>query len=247
MKRIDVAMLIYNASIGNDGENTVSKTTPKPTTQSTTNTKTSSWSNWSDSLPSGIDSGSYDIETKTQYSYRKKSYIELDYTTNKYTLERVEKSYGNWSDWQDSYIAETDSVDVETREQSTPKKYHYAHYCTGKYDNPSYVYQTSNYKFCNEATYHDLGWFDSPLPYSSDSTNDYAYYVNGSIYKCSNTCYRWYLLETSGGTYTQYRSRAVKKTYIYQTYTDWSDYSDKEPSGSDIEVKKRIIYRYREK
>jgi hypothetical protein len=55
------------------------------------------------------------------------------------------------------------------------------------------------------------------------------------------------LLETSGGTYTQYRSRAVKKTYIYQTYTDWSDYSDKEPSGSDIEVKKRIIYRYREK
>jgi hypothetical protein len=247
MKRIDVAMLIYNASVGNSGENTVSKTTPKPTTQPTTNTKTSSWSNWSDSLPSGIDSGSYDIETKTQYSYRKKSYIELDYTTNKYTLERVEKSYGNWSDWQDSYIAETDSVDVETREKSTPKKYHYAHYCTGKYDNPSYVYQTSNYKFCNEATYHDLGWFESPLSYSSDSTKDYVYYVNGSIYKCSNTCYRWYLMETSGGTYTQYRSRTIKKTYIYQTYTDWSDYSDKKPSGSDIEVRECTLYRYKEK
>lgn len=242
LKRIDAAMMIYNAANIEEGAAVIiSASTPKSTP------KVSTWSDWTENLPSSVSSDAYEIETKTQYSYRTKHYLELGYQNNSYNYVRTDVSYGSWSSWQDSYIASSDSVEVETRTQSSPKKYHYAHYCTGKNDNPSYVYQTANYKFCDEASYHDLGWFDSPLPYSDDSTDNYAYYVNGTKYRCSNTCYRWYLVETSGGDYTQYRSRRVNKTYVYWTYGPWSEYSDTYPSGNDIDIRERKMYRYKEK
>jgi len=217
------------------------------------------WSGWLEELPDEVDSDLYYIEEKEEYRYRTK---EKDYFTSKdkiwsANLVDEEISYGRWSDWSDNQIVSfDDSIEVETRTQSSPKSYHYAHYCTGNISDSSNKYRTWDHWWHDECTYHDLGWFDSPLPYSEDSDSDYAYYVNGKRYRCPNTCYRWYLIETKGGTYTQYRSRDVKTIYTYWEWSDWSRWSSWDEEEPDdyywdddvrLDIDERTVYRYKEK
>lgn len=134
---------------------------------------------------------------------------------------------------------------------SAPVSYHYAHWCTGNLSDSSKRYRTGAEKWCDEATYHDLGWFDSPLPYSEGSTSNYAYIVDGKVQRCSNTCFRWYLIETSGGDYTQYRRREIIKTHTFWKWGSWTGYGeydrDKYYNFNDVDVKTRTVYRYKEK
>ncbi len=248
LKRIDSAMMIYNAKTDavRPGNNSPTQRPAQKPTQRPAQ-KPASWSEWTQSLPSYVNDNDYIIESKTQYSSR--SWREIESETRNSSLELIDEitTTGSWSQWQDEPIKESSTREVESRITSTPKRYHYAHYCTGNTGNDATKYRTGNYKFCDEAVYHDLGWFDSPLPYSEDTTADYAYYVNGQKYRCSNTCYRWYEVETSGGVLFQYRSRPVKTKYIYRSYGSWSAYSDTYPSGSDLEVRERTVYRYKER
>ena len=77
------------------------------------------------------------------------------------------------------------------------------------------------------------------------------YYDDGSYKRCSNTCYRYYVVETSGGDYTEYRSRKKYKKYVYKQWGDWSDWSDWSREYRDYDnrtdVGSRTIYRYKEK
>ena len=248
LKRIDSAMLMYNAANAKGGEkrgNTEGSALPVSTPAPS---KSAKWSEWSEELPFGINRSDYDIESKTQYSYKSENYIELNYQTDAYEFVSEETSYGNWSDWSDTKRPVLGEHETETRTVSTgDKQYHYAHYCTGRNDNPNFIYQSANYKFCDEASYHDLGWFNSPLPYSDDSTDDYAYYINGEKHRCTNSCYRWYLVETKGVEKTQYRTRSVLHKYKYKVVTDWCAYTDKYPSRGVAEIRERTVYRYREK
>jgi len=215
------------------------------------------WSDWDKKLPDYVDENMYYIEERTEYRYRtrEEEYFTLDFFLNNSQYVRTDTEYGKWSDWQDEYIDETNSVEVDTRIVSTPKQYKYAHYCTGWLEDESKKYRTGSYDWCDECTYHELGWFDNPLPYSSDSTSDYTYIVNGEKYRCKNSCFRWYLLETSGGDITQYRSRNIYKEYIYWKWSDWgrwSSWSYEDPydsfdSPNVLDVEKRTIYRYKEK
>jgi len=217
------------------------------------------WSSWVEDLPDKVDSDLYYIEEKEEYRYRTK---EKDYFTSKdkiwsANLVDEEINYGKWSDWSNNQIVSfDDSIEIETRTQSSPKSYHYAHYCTGNISDSSNKYRTWDHWWHDECTYHDLGWFDSPLPYSEDSDSDYAYYVNGKRYRCPNTCYRWYLIETKGGTYTQYRSRDVKTIYTYWEWSDWSRWSSWDEEEPDdyywdddvrLDIDERTVYRYKEK
>ncbi len=188
------------------------------------------------------------------YEYKKAAETRiLQYgSTSAMNYVKTNISYGSWSNWQNERITPVEGkVEVETRTVSSPKKYHYVHWCTGNLSDSSKRYRTSSHKWCDEAIYHDLGWFDYPLPYSEDSTDDYAYIVDGVKQRCSNSCFRWYLVETSGGDYTQYRSRKITKTYVYWEWTDWSTYSTSNPYNrygySDIDVDERKMYRYKEK
>ena len=217
------------------------------------------WSSWVEDLPDKVDSDLYYIEEKTEYRYRTK---EKGYFTSKEkiwsaNLVDEEINYGKWSDWSNNQIVSfDDSTEIETRTQSSPKSYHYAHYCTGNISDSSNKYRTWDHWWHDECTYHDLGWFDCPLPYSEDSDSDYAYYVNGKRYRCPNSCYRWYLIETKGGTYTQYRSREVETIYTYWEWSDWSRWSSWDEDEPDdyywdddvrLDVEERTVYRYKEK
>jgi len=217
------------------------------------------WSDWDEELPDDVTSDLYYIEEMEEYRYRvkEKEYFTSDREIWGGNLVDEEVSYGAWSDWSNNQIvAFDDTIEVETRTQSTPKQYHYAHYCTGNISDKSSRYKTWDHWWHDECTYHDLGWFDSPLPYSEDSDSDYAYYVDGKRQRCSNSCYRWYLIETSGGSYTQYRSRNVKTTYTYWEWSDWSRWSNWDEEEPDdyywddnvrLDVDERIVYRYKEK
>lgn len=234
-----------------DGGEKVVSITPKP----------AKWSQWDDYLPDYVTPDLYYIEEQDEYRSRtcKKEYFRSDRQLYYADYVRTETSYGNWSGWQNGYIQASDDVEVETRTQYEPQRYHYAHYCTGGYINDTQNrYRTKDYYWHDECDYHDLGWFDSPLPYSEDSTYNHAYYVNGEKYRCDNTCFRWYLIETTGGEYTQYRSRNVCREYIYSEWGDWSDWSwwsDEDPyewydyydDETDIEVQQRTVYRFKEK
>ncbi len=255
--RIDVAMMIYNASQnGTAAAGTTASTASTTSTTSTASTastatptpatKSSEWSDWVTSLPKYVNSSDYDIESKTQYSGRTTITYTADSKQSNGTLVSTETTYGAWSDWSTTPVSSSSTCEVQTKEEVTSTKYHYAHYCTGA--SSSKPYSTSNWQFVSDAVYHDIGWFDSPLPNSSDSTSDYAYYVNGSLYRCSNTCYRWYLVEKQETKTTYYRYRTISYLYTYNITSSWSEYSDDvEKESSTREVRTRTVYRYKEK
>ncbi len=210
------------------------------------------WSDWEEDLPGFVDEDLYYVEEKTLYSFREKEYYQTDYEkgSSKYLVD-VDMDYGNWSDWQNEYISSSDEREVQTRTQSTTKEYHYEHYCIGNIGVEEKNYRTWNYRKYDECTHHDLGWFTQPLEHSEDSDISYTYYVNGEKYRCSNTCFRWYLTGTTGGEYTQYRARDIYHTYTYWRWSDWTDFDDEDPydyyDWDEIEVEEMIVYRYKEK
>ena len=91
---------------------------------------------------------------------------------------------------------------------------------------------------------------------AEDGTGYIMYRDDGKKYRCSNTCYRWYLLDTSGGEYTEYRYRKIYKEHIYWQWGDWarwSSWDDEDPYDSydwydnSIDVDERTVSRYKEK
>lgn len=63
-----------------------------------------SWSGWSES--SASKSGSRDVETKTQYRYRTKSYTTSSNSAlSGWTRYDSSTSYGSWSSWSDSPVS----------------------------------------------------------------------------------------------------------------------------------------------
>ncbi len=199
-----------------------------------------SWSSWS--TTSATASDSTQVETKTQYRYR-------DSTTS--------TTYGSWSSWQDSAITSTSTLQVETQTVTTGTQYYLYHYCTGNSSNhpyfTSYTNSTDDSTFNSKCTLHNIGWVDSSLVKSASSTgtywsyesgkSTYSYYPNGSKYKCSNTCFLFYIKDTRTTTKTQYRSRTITTT---TTWGSWSSYSDTAVSSSSTrEVQTRTMYRTR--
>jgi len=220
--------------------------------------KVARWSDWTKDLPDDVDEDLYYIEEMTEYRYRTRSKEEftLEHKMNTSNYVGSETTYGEWSNWSDTYVSETAEREVERRTNSTPMNYHYAHYCTGNESDSSIRFKTSSGKFSDKCSYHDLGWWDSLLPEAPDGTGYVNYRSDGKFYRCPNTCYRWYIVETSGGDYTEYRYRSVKTLYTYWEWGDWSRWSswdEEDPydfyegSRNSIDVEERTVYRYKEK
>ncbi len=222
--------------------------------------KVFTWSDWDEDLPSGVTSDLYYIEERDEYRVRtrEKEYFTKDYKINSYNYVGSEVSYGSWSNWSSEYISSSDTIEVQTRTQSSPKSYYYAHYCTGNESDKSIRYKTANYKFSDRCSYHEYGWLDNPLPEAADGIGYIKYKEDGNEYRCPNTCYRWYVFDTSGGEYTEYRSRPIYREYTYWEWDKWSrwsdwddddpyDYYDRYDDDIDIDVEERTVYRYKEK
>ncbi|MBO4897632.1 MAG: hypothetical protein J5590_04985 [Clostridia bacterium] len=215
------------------------------------------WSSWSTTRPN-VDRDLFYVEEKTEYRYRtreKETYTQ-DTKTNSWNFIKEEVTYGSWSSWQRDRISENENREVKTRQQSEKKYYHYAHYCTGNISDANHRYRTSDYKFHSDCLYHDLGWFDYKLPEHPDGEGGCVLEKDdGKYYRCANTCYRWYLVETRGGDYLEYSSRPIYHKYYYWRWSDWSRWSDWQESypygayyGNEYyDVESRTVYRYKEK
>jgi len=216
------------------------------------------WSDWDEKLPDFVDNDLYYIEEQDEYRVRsrEKKYFTLDYKKNSANFVDHKTWYGEWSEWSTGYISPSDTVEVQSRVCSVPQQYFYAHYCTGNEYDESIRYRTANYDFCNECVYHELGWYDYQLPEAEDGVGYIQYKSDGDKYRCPNSCYRWYVFDTSGGDYTEYRYRQVYTEYTYwewDNWTNWSSWYEGNPYDSfdwndnSVQFEERKVYRYKEK
>lgn len=217
-------------------------------TQYNSTTSWGDWGNWSDwatDYVSGNDGRQ--VETKTQYRYRdKETTTSTSSSLSGWTLYDSFVNYGAWSDWSDSPISDSSTIEVDTRQVQTGTRYYMAHYCTG-YTGGSDSYKTSNWQFSSNCSYHALGWFDN---LDSFYTYDGDYLYQGSspstCYRCSNTCYRWYIMDRENTYKTQYRYRTITHTYYFYRWKNWFSWGDTYySSSSSREVESRTVYRYR--
>ena len=210
------------------------------------------WSSWSTS--SATKSDSREVETKKQYRYRTRSYTN---STNSslsgwtwYNSTTSYSSWGSWSGWSNSYIAGSDTREVETRyiEPTYRTEYNYSRYtqydpATGRvgWTGPTKGYWSNIY--CQY--YQERGWSTTQLSYC---WSDSGY----GVYGYNN--YYWYneqsrqVVDTAGYTQYRYRDRTKTTTHYYYKWSSWSDYSDTYVTpNSDREVSERTLYRYRDR
>lgn len=221
------------------------------------------WSEWALRLPDEVDDDLFYIEQKTEYRTRSRTRDKEYYTLSSQIASdnyvRTDTTYGKWSEWQDSYIRETNDLEVDTRTVSNPVQYEYYHYCTGYRDDEGVSYKTSSYSVSELSEYHYLGMFDAALGAAEDG-DGYVYYEDGELYRCPNGCDRWYVIE-HGGSYEQYRSRPIYREYVYWEWGNWSDWtgwSDWQEGSApyryynayddeQYDNEERILFRYKEK
>ncbi|MBE5871887.1 MAG: hypothetical protein E7294_11595 [Lachnospiraceae bacterium] len=208
------------------------------------------WSDWSTTAPETAKTRK--IETKTQYSYKEKSYVKsADPNLEGWTRYSSSTNTGPWSAWQNAYIYASDSVQVDTQKVIDYTEYKIGHWCTGNVAGAKYLScaiqdPVSNPTFAANCVYHELGTF-TDLNDFSIYDGDYIYKgtTTKNCYRCANTCYRWYIMQETPHYKTQYRSRSISYTYDYYRWSDWSDWSDYEyVANDDREVRTQKVYRY---
>ena len=178
------------------------------------------------------------LETKTQYSSRKKT-VQSSAEKNLagWTLISSEISgYGEWSDWTATPIKADEDTEVRTKEVPATYKtvWHYSRdtangystYAIGYYGNPEYI--TLDYQLTAKGT------IDGHTHYGSYGTTLVNYWWNEESESVVDQ-----------NAYTAYSSRPIYHVYSYYKWSDWTEYSDTPVTASEnVEVQTRTVYRY---
>ena len=174
------------------------------------------WSGWSETPVSG--SSTTQVETKTQYSYRDKSFTTSDSNSlNGWTQYDYDIEYGSWSIWSETPVFADSSIDVETKEE------------TVEYGGETYSQRYYRYREIRRIYYYYIwnAWSEySDSPVSADSDREVR----------TRTMYRSRTHGPSTATYKYYR------------WSGWSDWSTTPVSKNDSrEVQTQTDYRYRDR
>jgi len=176
------------------------------------------------------------VETKTQYRYRTKT------TVQEYS------DWGAWSDWTTATITADDLTEVET---ATVWRYHYyicphcnAHICSDDICSSAESSCGAILLMTTNLTKYTLLYPSSPQKNNmgtvrglAGGTTYYYTYINGTLAYAN--------AHRADPSSTGYRSRTRTLEDVAK-YSEWSDWSDTKPSGSDIETETRTVYRYRD-
>ena len=193
---------------------------PVPTTTKPAETTPvqSSWSEWSDSLPSYVSSSSYSIEERTLYRSR-----DLETTSStKSTMDGWELydtasgkgDYGAWSEWSQNAVTKSDTREVETQTR--------------------YRYSDKETKTSSSSTMN--GW---TLENTTTEWGDYGSWSDWSTSAVSASDSR--KVESK----TQYRYRDITYTTSYTNWGGWSDWSPNYVAANDTtDVQTATIYGY---
>lgn len=207
------------------------------------------WSSWSTSLPSGVTSDKYTIQSKTQYSYRDKSTTSSTSSSlSGWTSNGSTTSYGSWTNvgWTKTKPTATDTLQITNTKTVTDSAaytvYHYYRYVNsaGTYGSDTYGYNGC-YTYQGIDLTYQLSWkrnvgidLYGSYVYGGNTYLQNVWISKGSTYHPAVTHTEWY-----------YQTRTKTITYHYykwSAYTDWSD--TKYTSSSTREVKTRTVYRY---
>lgn len=178
------------------------------------------------------------LETKTQYSSRKKT-VQSSAEKNLagWTLISSEISgYGEWSAWTATPITADEDTEVQAKEVPATYKtvWHYSRdtangystYAIGYYGNPEYI--TLDYPLTAKGT------IDGHTHYGSYGSTLVNYWWNEESESVIDQ-----------NAYTAYSSRPIYHKYQYFKWSDWTEYSDTPVIASDtVEVQTRTMYRY---
>lgn len=176
------------------------------------------WSDWSEDLPSAVSKAEYSVEEQTLYRSRDKqtktstSSSKMDGWTLEETVDKGE--YGAWSDWSRTKVNSSDTreVDKETR-----------------YRSRSLDTTTSSNSSLD-------GWELADTTYI---WGDYGAWSDWSTTAVSSSDSR--KVETQ----TQYRYRSKSTSQQYTAWSDWSGWSTNSVSSSSTkEVQTRTVYGY---
>lgn len=150
-------------------------------------------------------------------------------------------NYGSWSNWQNSFVASSDSRDVETQDiQPTYRtEYNYSRYKNGSICGP--IAGTWSGVYCG--TYEERGWGDR-LPVND---TQYSSQVGGWFDIYEQSTYQHWFNETSRQVkvsegYTQYRYRDRSKIYTFSKTESKESYYEVSSSSTISNVQKWVKY-----
>lgn len=184
------------------------------------------WSKWTDTLPANVTSSNYDIETRTQYSYRDKMYADsysetMDgWTQYKYEMEKGE--YGPWSSWSTTQPASDPNRKTETKTQ-----YSYSDYKTCQQEDNKNA--PSGYTLKSTETFYkdDWGaWSDWIVRDSIPSKPTEEIQVSNPRTEYDSRTKDWKTSDKN--TMTGY-TLDTSKTETHVSYGNWSDWKEGTP------------------
>ena len=232
-------------SLGSQEENLDSNNNQQIEQGNSSNNK--EWSQWLLSLPSGVNSTNYNIEQKTQYSYRtKETTTSTQSNLSGWTQGGVLKtSYSEWGNTQTTTNKPTETDTLKIINQTSKTIYYWYHWHSEcrwgeaigpdepEIDNVSYL-STEKHTITSTELFPDRG-------NNSYCTTDKNYYCKGGS--------PWWWLETKKvETVYTYQTRTLSTTYSYYKWSEWSDYTDyKQTTNANKEEQTRTLYRYKEK
>lgn len=214
------------------------------------------WSEWVEKLPRNITEDSHEIEEAMHYSFREKD-IQSSTASEMsgYTFSHTSNEwgpYGNWSDWTETPIAPSDSVNVETKTQysyrdgqqqssvgawsgwsTTPQEA-----STTRNDETKIQYRCRlryiELRVSDKAYIRDLGYSEW-----SEWTDEKKYMSFIAFISPGDVVYKDAANEHE--TRTLYRYQDIINT---TTYGNWSGWSDQYVEASALrEVQTRTLYR----
>ena len=202
-----------------------------------------SWSEWTDTLPAGVSSANYTIETRTEYRYRSRETTSSSSSSmSGWTCYSSEiTSWGEWSAWQNNAVTSSASRQVETQQiaATTKLQYKYYHWVSHSYGLSSYAQYDGTYSY--EETI-----LDSPMARAAQYDEGGNYCYNSAYGRYYDLWWNQQVIETVvTPAYTQYRYRDGIYTYYYERWGSWSSWSTTEvTSNTNTQVESRTMYRY---
>ena len=200
-------------------ESVSEKTEEKKEEKKDTSQKQTTWSDWSEKLPSYVTESDYNIEKQTLYRSKK---LETTTSTSKNSMSGWELydtisasgGFGPWSDWSTTAVSASNSRNVETQ---TRYRYRDKETTTSKSSSKS-------------------GWERYDVSYELGDWGDWSDWSEDSVSARD---------DRDVEKKTQYRYRTISASQEYGSWSNWSSWSWSAPSVSDTcQVESATFYRY---
>ena len=222
-------------------------TPTKPSKPDPVKTEPGPWSDWSAKTP---PSGNYEVQEKTQYSYRdKETTSSTDDNLSGWTMTDTTSGYGDWGGWSD--WSTNPAYSSDTRQVDTRTTYMYCYFFCYNCGNHWHGYGINCFTWgggCGISTIQEGSYREvwGPTPQSQINWQDW--HGTGHRYTAYNGERVFRNINTPNASRTEYRycDRPIITTYYYERWGDWSAWSGTAVSGhGSRQVETRTVYRYR--